>query len=178
MLKLSLFGKGWRWNLNTTSARNLWTYYLANSRAWLVQSLVINCTSCHHGVKFWQLVASGNNIRCCWHCVVKASLPLHSDPIVWFSSHRQSTTESGPSMSVKTHHQSMCYWLSNCFLGWWNLCQCFHSVCMLQTTPIWLHLWCQACPLCQASCGRSVVFPVPGWGALMGNGRDVNCPAK
>ena len=38
---------------------------------------MINCKSSHHGVKFWQLVASGNNIRCCWHCVVKASLPLH-----------------------------------------------------------------------------------------------------
>ena len=52
-------------------------------------------------------------------------------------------------------------------------------VCCMYT-PVWLHLWCQACPcpLCQASCGRSVVFPVPGWGALMGNGRDVNCPAK
>ena len=30
-MKLSLFWKGWCWNLNTTSARNLWTYYLANS---------------------------------------------------------------------------------------------------------------------------------------------------
>ena len=46
---------------------------------------------------------------------------------------------------------------------------------MLQTTPIWLHLWCQACPMCQAS---RVVFPVPYWGALMGNGRDVKPRAK
>ena len=49
---------------------------------------------------------------------------------------------------------------------------------MLHTTPIWLHLWCQACPMCQASRDRSVVFPVSGWGALIGNGRDVNSPAK
>ena len=92
----------------------MWTYYLVNSRAWLVYSPVMICKSRHHSVKFWELVASGNNIRCCWHCVVKASLPLHSGPIVWFSSHQQSTTESGPSLSVKTYHQSMCYWLSNC----------------------------------------------------------------
>ena len=70
----------------------------------------------HHNAQFWQLLASGNTIRCCWHCVVKARLPLHSDPIVWCSLHRQSTNKSGPSMSVKTHHIP-CYWLSNCFFG-------------------------------------------------------------
>ena len=62
---------------------------------------MINCKIRPYGIKFWQLVAYGYNIRCCWHCVVKASLPLHSDPIVWFSSHPQSTTESGPACLIK-----------------------------------------------------------------------------
>ena len=51
-------------------------------------------------------------------------------------------------------------------------------ISMLQTTPIWPHLWCQACAVCQASRDRTMVFPVPGWGALMMNCRDVNIPRK
>ena len=52
-------------------------------------------------------MASSNNMLCCWHCVVKAILPLQSDLTVWFSSHQQSTTESRCSLSVKTYHQPM-----------------------------------------------------------------------
>ena len=80
-------------------------------------------------------------------------------------------------------HQSMVYVLLafNLFLrevGIKSVPMLPFCISMMQTTPIWFHLWCQACPLCQALRDRSVVFPVPGWGALIGNGRDVNCTEK
>ena len=66
------------------------------------------------------------------------------------------------------------------FLGIKSVLMLPFCIFMLQTTPIWLHFWCQleGCPMCQASRDRSAGFPVPGWGVLMGNGRDVNCPEK
>ena len=74
----------------------------------------------------------------------------------------------------------MCHWLSNCVLGGYICANASILYIMLLTTPIWLHLWCQRCPMCQASRDWSAVFPVPdwGWGALMANGRNVNCPEK
>ena len=105
----------------------------------------------------------GDNTWCCWHCIVKGSLPLHYDPIVWFRSQRQSTTNSGPSISVKTHNQSMLL-AFKLFLGWMkSVAMLPFCIFMLQTTPVWFHLWRQACPLnvssvtweeCGLPCGR------------------------
>ena len=152
--------------------------------AWIIQEYGsfnfqwLTDKSRHHSVKFWQLVSPGNSIWCCWHYVVKASLPLYSEPNVWFSSHRQSTTKKW-TQHVGQNSQSVHATAFQSF-SWGNISCPDASILYIYAANYssnysWLHLWCQACPMCQTSRDMSVVFPVAGWGVLTRNGEDVNC---
>ena len=59
----------------------------------------------HHEIQVWELLASGDNTPCCWHCIAKVIFALW--PSDWASSPVESRTESGSNMCVNTHHQSM-----------------------------------------------------------------------